>query len=207
MLFLGDFRRMQVFLLLSLSLVSITCVASIFRFSKQDEKVYNKLLLTTSEGSKGSSKSYTALQERKGMQKDIYFTKHASRLHAQLRGIDSLLVLEQSEGKMKMVEKMKNVSCVMQDELYEENGKPMQTLRNIAAQEATYDYKSGFVLAHDVVISCYTLPGHTLITSLNGQKPIMEGRAKTVEFSLKEKSPKFSADHLKASFYGVMSIL
>lgn len=61
---------------------------------------------------------YKAHQERKGIQKDIGCVQGTDRLQIQLSSTDSLLVLDNQESGLEILEKMHNVKCMMQEELY-----------------------------------------------------------------------------------------
>lgn len=80
--------------------------------------------------------------------------------------------------------------------------KPMQILRYLEADDAVYFYKSEQVVAENVQVSRFILPGHTLIDDLTSYKPHIKGKAKKVEFSLSGKEINFKAYQLKASFSG-----
>lgn len=166
------------------------CLISLFTVSAKDEKAYRKLVESANPiNSNIKAVPYTAQQQRKGVQKDILFSQGADRLQIQLSSSDSVLVLDRQENKMEIVEKMQNVRCVMQEELYYSppDLKPMQHLRCIEADHATYHYKNDHIMAEDVTISRYSVPGHTLVTSFDGLKPEMRGKAKNVEYALKGK--------------------
>lgn len=77
---------------------------------------------------------------------------------------------------------------------------PMQRIRYMEADTATYHYKNDKLVANEVKINRYSLPGHALIESVEGLKPVMQGIAKQVEFSLMGKDLNFKAHHLKATF-------
>lgn len=78
--------------------------------------------------------------------------------------------------------------------------KPMQTLRYFEAERATFYYKDNHLLADQVKLFRYTVPGHAL-QPIEGLKPMMTGMAKSAEISMKEGTPLFKASHLKAAFY------
>ena len=65
---------------------------------------------------------------------------------------------------------------------------PMQHIRYLEAATATYEYKTGQLIANQVKISRYTIPGHTippfLKVSLTHYQPQMSGVAQGIEFSL-----------------------
>jgi hypothetical protein len=215
--------------------ILILCLISFFSISNDDKEAYKKLVQSrNSAHAKLKMSPYTAKQQRKGMQKDILFTQGEDRLQLSLTSEKSTLVLDWQENGMQIIEKMQNVKCVMQEELFyvlddgrevikQANGKlilrhgkpsdplawvnsdtdglkPMQHLRCMEASDATYYYKSDLVVAEQVSIYRFTLPGHKLIASPEG-KPTMLGNAKNAEFSLAGKELNFTAQNLKVVFY------
>ena len=112
------------------------------------------------------------------------------------------MVLEhQAEGNY-LIEKMNDVKCWMQEELSIVEGKPFQLLRYLEADSATYFYKNDEVVASDVKIYRYTVPGHELPLKLEGVKPSMKGHAEAVQFSMAGKEIQFKAQKLKATLEG-----
>lgn len=224
-----------------LTLVLALCLYALFTISTKDKQVYRKLVESSNPvNSNIKASPYTAKQQRKGVQKDILLTQGAERLQVHLTSTNSILVLDRQEGKMEIIEKMQNVKCTMQEELYyllpdgrevirQPNGKlalrdskpsditwiesdvselkPMQHVRYIEADHATYYYKNDHVIADDVKIFRYTLPTHNLITLFDRMEPTMTGTAKNVEFSLNGKDLQFTAHQLKAVFYGAENFL
>ena len=81
------------------------------------------------------------------------------------------------------------------------NLQPMQLIRYMKAKEAIYFYRKEEFLGKDVSISTYALPGHHLEEKISSEKPLMQGVAKSVEFSLAGKELNFKAHQMKASFF------
>jgi hypothetical protein len=84
--------------------------------------------------------------------------------------------------------------------------KPMQHVRYLEADNATYFYKSDRCLADKVKVSRYIAPGHDLLQSIDGLQPSMTGVAKKVEFSMAGKDLNFTAYQMKALFYEAGSL-
>lgn len=80
---------------------------------------------------------------------------------------------------------------------------PMQIIRFIDANDATYEYKTDRFVADNVRISRYAIPGHQLREVGQQAAPLMSGTAKHVEFSLKNEGRDFNfkAHQLKAAFH------
>lgn len=79
-------------------------------------------------------------------------------------------------------------------------GMPMQILRYLEADSATYAFKSDDVVATQVKIARYKLPGHAMTFALQGIKPHFKGTAAQAEFSMAGGEPRFKAHKLKASY-------
>ncbi|KIC75454.1 hypothetical protein DB42_AC00600 [Neochlamydia sp. EPS4] len=94
-------------------------VWQIGQVNEKDELEYRKLL-AASQSSKSAMQlnSYTARQEREGVQKDIYFYKRGERLHMRLIADAAQLLLKQQDSHPQVVEHLQNVKCLMQEELY-----------------------------------------------------------------------------------------
>jgi hypothetical protein len=78
---------------------------------------------------------------------------------------------------------------------------PMQIVRYLEAKDATYYYHADRLVAENVKICRFAVPGHQLIDSIANLKPMMQGTAATVEFSLEGKELNFKAHQLKAHFF------
>ncbi len=78
--------------------------------------------------------------------------------------------------------------------------KPMQIMRYMEADTASYFYRTDRFVADNVQITRYLIPGHLLATSFDKAKVLMKGVASTVEFSL-DGQVNFKASKLKANFF------
>jgi hypothetical protein len=79
--------------------------------------------------------------------------------------------------------------------------KPMQNIRYMEADAATYYYQNDHFVAERVKVSRFAVPGHKLIESVKGLHPLMTGIAQAVEFSLAGNDLNFTAYQLKATFH------
>lgn len=79
--------------------------------------------------------------------------------------------------------------------------KPRQIIRYMEAATAAYYYNGDRFVADQVHISQFSAPGHVLIESIAGLKPLMSGLAKSAEFSLVGNDLNFTAHHLKARLH------
>ena len=175
---------------------------SVFRVQEETHAEYAALLGEANPGKAAKTTPYTAQQHRKGVQKELFYTRNGQRLQLRLTSKEAIMVLEhQPEGNF-LIEKMNDVKCWMQEELSVSEGRPYQVLRYLEADTATYSYKNDEVVASDVKIYRYTLPGHELPKHFGGVKPSMKGHAEAVQFSMAGKEVQFKAQKLKASLDG-----
>ena len=80
---------------------------------------------------------------------------------------------------------------------------PMQIVRYLEADTASYHYKKDLFVADNVRISSYAVPGHELVEAIDPKKTLMNGTAKSVEFSLSGKDLNFKAHQLKATLFSI----
>lgn len=77
---------------------------------------------------------------------------------------------------------------------------PMQLIRYIQAKQASYDYQSGLLTAHQATLYQYKVPGHTLPDSIQGAQTLMLGEAEIVAMTLNKQRLDFKAHSFKATF-------
>jgi hypothetical protein len=82
----------------------------------------------------------------------------------------------------------------------ESSWKSMQVIRYFAADTADYYYNSNLLIANQVDLIRFKAPGHLLVTTRQGYKPLVQGVARAIECSFAEGKPNFKAIELKASF-------
>lgn len=204
------------------------CYQLLFSYNAEDQRIYRELLGQADPNAKEAPDTpYTATQQHRHAVKDIWFTDKGQRLHICLSSADTELVLDHKDDSAEIVEHMYDVQCFMQEELYyvlpdkreviyQPNGqlrlrrgdntipfdsttlKPMQLIRYLRSEVASYYYKTDHFVADDVFVSHYSVPGHTLINSIEGLKPLMSGLAQSVEFSLNGNDLNFKAYQLRA---------
>ena len=191
------------YLALAFSLFAALGLAwKVFRVQEESRAEYATLLGEANPGKAAKMTPYTAQQQRKRVQKDLLFNRNGQRLQMRLISKEATMLLEhQPEGNY-LVEKMQDVRCWMQEELSDVEGKATQVVRYLEADSATYSYKNDEVIASNVRVFRYVLPGHRLKIDLTGYKPNLKGYADTVKFSMAGKDIQFKAHKLKASFDG-----
>lgn len=80
---------------------------------------------------------------------------------------------------------------------------PMQIVRYMEADAASYYYKNDQLVAEQVTISRFALPGHELKESLENITPLMAGIAQSIEFTIDGNDPKFKAHQFKAILHHI----
>lgn len=80
--------------------------------------------------------------------------------------------------------------------------KPVQVIRFLEANEASYFYQSDLFKASNVAITRFIAPGHKLQDSWKEKELLMKGIADSVDFSLNGKDLNFKAMKLKATLFG-----
>lgn len=138
---------------------------------------------------------YSAKQQRTRVQKEIWFLKKGQPLKFCIQSAKSELILDHHDELTEVVEHMHDVKCFQQEELGDGN----QTIRYMEAETADYYYQQEKLVAKNVKVLRYTLPGHELLLTLEGYKPLMKGHAESIEFIWKGNELRFSAEKLKAT--------
>jgi len=141
--------------------------------------------------------AYTAKQPRINVQKDLMFFNGNQRLQACLKGDDAELVLDHNGKRTDVLEKIQHVRCVMQEELSDDQ----QIVRYLESDSATYHYQTGRLVAQNVDVFRYAMPGNLLPQDLSEGRLIMGGEAKDVDFSLFGDDANLHAEHVKMTIY------
>ena len=131
----------------------LTLILFIWCQLKSSEKYleeYNFLMQKTQTGSQsnGNNGSFMAMQERVGVNKTIYFFNENQRLNMQIFSKKSDLVYDHRTKKVEVIEKLSEIQCYMQEELYyltsdgrevllNENGK--YVLKNKTKRDEKYE--------------------------------------------------------------------
>ena len=202
---------------------------NIFHLEAKDIKKYQHIMREVSEKQSSQKEFYSSKQERTNTEKNIWYIQNDQRLHFYITSKHSFLIFSSEEKASNLFEKMDMVTCMMQEELFYQlpnqeevikNGnnfytrkglrpldkeeisslRPMQKLRIIKANTATYSYTTHQFVANKVHINRYITQGHLLIKSGSASQLLMEGTASNIEFSLVGNNLNFKAKHLKAKF-------
>lgn len=82
-----------------------------------------------------------------------------------------------------------------------------QELREFTADQAIYRYRDNQLIAEEVELERYIMPGHELTASMLPPEILLKGVAKTVTFTLEDGKPQFQAKKLKASIFSHRGLL
>ncbi len=178
------------------------CIAQFIVVRKGDVLAYRKMVNEYETHSTVRSLPNAVHQIRTKVNKEVWFTQEDnSRLQYRIHGESSLLTLEPIDKKIHVVENLNQVRCWMQDKLYlTTNGNaPMQQTRFWEADHGVYRYTTQELIAQDVNISIFRLPGHNLPTTCDPRIAFLNGTANNVSFSITGKTPQFEANHFKAT--------
>jgi hypothetical protein len=171
----------------------------IFPIKKGDYSLYEALLQSSNPDTDDSLLSYSQ-QKREGVSKQIW-CQDDTPLFFRIDSDESELFFFRQHGRVEVQELLGKVACIMQEELYFEGTKPMQQVRYMEAERASYNYNSHLFVAEGVKLWKYRLDGHTppLKTLFFDATPLMQATAHTVEFSLKGEKLDFVAHRMKAT--------
>lgn len=136
----------------------------------------------------------SANQTRLNVTKDIWLTQdNNSRLHHRIASKSSSLVLKPNEGKLKLIEELDQIKCLMQERIYYSNGLAMQQVRLLEANSGQYHFSEKQLLSQGVSIFVYKLHTHTLPQEILLTLPIFSGNAENVSLIISGKTPELQA--------------
>jgi hypothetical protein len=169
----------------------------IFPIRKSDYLLFDELLKSSNPETHSPLLSYSQ-QKREGVCKQIWYQDDGP-LYFRINSEESELFFFRQSNRVEVVEQLGKVTCLMQEELYYENDKPMQRVRYLEAERAIYNYNSHLFVAEDAKLTKYQLEGHTPPTEIKHVNPLMRMKAQSVEFSLKGEKLNFIAHQMKAT--------
>ena len=141
-------------------------------------------------------------QKRLKVTKDIWFTQDDnSRLHHRIKSKSSLLVLKPHGEKLKLIEELNQIHCLMQERIYYNNELPMQQVRLLKASSGEYHFSEKQLLSQGVSISIYKLNTHSLPQEILSTLPIFSGNAENISLTTSGKTPEFQAKGFMAHIY------
>lgn len=144
----------------------------------------------------------SASQKRLKVTKDIWFSQDDnSRLHHRIKSKSSLLVLKPHGEKLKLIEELNQIHCLMQERIYYNNELPMQQVRLLKASSGEYHFSEKQLLSQGVSISIYKLNTHSLPQEILSTLPIFSGNAENISLTISGKTPEFQAKGFMAHIY------
>lgn len=184
---------------LSLFLSALLIACLILPITEKDRKTFHELLESSNPGQK--TLLTFSEQAREGVTKELWYTRENDPLNVHIESKHSELFFFQQEGSIEVIEQLEGITSLMQEELYYDDGKPMQLVRYMEAKRATYNYNTQLFIAEDAKLWKYRAPGHEPLQNVSGLSPLMAGAAQTIEFTMKGRDLCFQAHRLNATFH------
>jgi hypothetical protein len=182
---------------LSLCLILVLAIGIfIFRGNETDAFFYQELLKSSAPEQNGSQVSRSQ-QKREGVTKQIWH-QGENPLYIRIHSQESELLFFRQDNKIEAIEQLGNVVCIMQEELLYLNGRPMQNIRYLEAEKASYNFHTRLFLAQGVKFWKYQLEGHNPPETIENAQLLMQASADSVEFSMISKDLDFKAHRMRA---------
>ncbi len=170
---------------------------SLTRTSPQTVREYQAIIAQTKE--EVQSPLYVSNQQREQVVKDIFLMQESGRLQMHIVCKDSRIVFETNGREAQLVEHLKDIHALFQEELGNTNHRPTQIVQAVRANEGTYNYQLNRFVTEDVEIARYLVDGHRLPDQVSG-KPLMSGRAKSAVFTFDD-TFQFTAQKMRATLH------
>lgn len=213
--------------LIVIGLFLAICV-KVFHVDESDIKAYLALEKVASKKKDGPNLTNYTQHIRDGVVKELWVNQKEPKAF-RITSKESELFFFHDEKALEVIEQLKTVTCMMQDDLFyllpdgqevifrgdklclKSNPKTvidpqrkdlvaMQNIRFMKATNACYNYMTQLFVAENVSIWKYQIKGHTLPKSQPDIKPLMTGKAESIELLLDEDNIDFRANRLKATF-------
>ena len=134
------------------------------------------------------------------MQEELYYQLPDGR--------EAQLHKGQSEGEAKLLVAGGDVDdAASWIDISQEGLIPMQRVRHVDAESATYYYKRDLFAAEHVSLTRFFVNDHTLEDYWDDVTPTMQGLARAVQFSMAGNDPSFKAYHLKLTLFSKEGLL
>lgn len=161
-----------------------------------------KVLCLLERQSQSKTSLCSAHQKRVNVIKNIWLTQDDnSRLHNRIKSQSSLLMLKPDGKKLKLIEELDQINCLMQERIYYNDGIPMQQVRLLEARSGEYQFAEKQLLSQGVSISIYKLSTHILPQKVDAISPIFSGDAENISLITSGKTPNFTAKGFVAHMY------
>jgi hypothetical protein len=183
--------------------ISICCVTIalltlyIYPCRMKDYALYEELLKKGNQEKKEDL--YPSTKQVRGQVRKQVWYQGATPLQIWIDSPESQLYFSKQKGQIEVIEHLGHVICIMQEELYFVDHKPMQKIRYLEAERASYNYNNHLFIAEEAKLWKYQMEGH----SLPKQKPDLPSEifatAESVAFSLQGEKLDFIAHHMRAA--------
>lgn len=120
-------------------------------------------------------------QLREGLRRDVW-SAGGEQPRQQVVHLSDSAHLTVNQRDQELVETLQQVHCLIQEDL--DLGADQQTISELRAEDAVYDYNRQKLHVQPVRLSRYRIPGHSLPASMTGSEPIMAGRAAAADVNL-----------------------
>jgi hypothetical protein len=197
------FKKYLISFILCWLIVVLICLWGFLNFFPDAQVAYQRLMNFSDTAAKEQLKEEASLtqQTREQVSKQILYKKDFHRLQSRLVSQSSELIFDKKEGGGEFIEHFKEVNCVMQEKFIDSDNEsiqmsassqPNQYVRSLKAHDAIYAYKTGQLVAEEVEVAHYVIPGLLWPFSLEAFHPLVQGQAQKLQISM------FQEPHLKA---------
>ncbi len=159
---------------------------------QEDAAGYKKLAERAGGACLGPSKGCEGSQMRYAIDREIWYVKDGQRYHVILTSRDSELFFVRQDLENALRETMQDVRCVLQEKFTEE----MQQVKIIYAEKAVYDYVKEELIAENVHMEEYELPGRTISSAPPSTAPLSRTCSPQVRVSFKPTGIQIQTDKL-----------
>lgn len=180
---------------------ALACLAGlgwwIYPIREADRTLYAELSKSSNPDESDHHLSYSQ-HKRHNVCKQVWY-QDETPLYFRIDSEDSELFFFRQHHQVEVIEQLENVNCIMQEELYYEDQVPMQKVRYLQAERASYNYNTQLFVAEKANLWKYQLEGHEPPTQMPQTQALMRATAQSVEFTLKGEKLNFVAHQMKAT--------
>ncbi len=169
---------------------------TIFPSGEKERAAYQELVKSSTPVENEALLSFS--QHKRGEVRKRIWYQDDTPLHILIDSPESELFFFRQNHKVEMIEQLANVTCIMQEELFYKDGRPMQKVRYLEAVRGCYHYNTHLFVAEEVKLWKYLLEGHQPPETIDNGTPLMAATAESIEFSLKGKKLDFLAHKMRA---------
>lgn len=174
----------------------LALVLHILQISSSDQKEYKKLMdVSNSKTTLKNDSDYTAKQLKSGTAKTLLLTQGNDRKVGSLACESSILYFAKEKQTSELIEEMKGVHLIYQEELVPEG----QITLHLEAENATYFYSQEKLMAEKVQFARFRIPSHVFSTQEPSVAPFFKGTADRIAIGFGSIQPTMQATNLKAA--------